>query len=186
MASSSSSNLSRVLAPIRRRIDNMVSRGVWRRGDDGKKMQEGQVSLLKNEVRDRVERWQNYGITSVPHEGAETVVMFVGGSRDHPMIMAVDDRRYRKKDMEAGEVALYTDEGDYVHIKRGRIVEIKAGSLLKIDAPEVTITGNLKVEGDIGIIVENGDVEAKVRLNTHEHTDVVTGSDLTGPPKEDT
>lgn len=186
MASSSSSNLTRALRPITQRISNMVSRGIWRRGDDNKKMQEGQVSLLKGEVRDRVEHFQQYGFTHVPLEGAEVVVVSVGGSRDHMFVLAVDDRRHRKKGMKPGEVALYTDEGDYILLKRGRVLEIKCGSQVIIDAPEVVITGDLKVQGETGIIVENGDVEAEVKLNTHVHSGVVSGGDTTNEPVEGT
>lgn len=124
--------LQRLLRPLRTQLSNMVARAVVRLADDAKKMQVLQVVILDGETREGVERFQPYGLTSVPLDGAEAVVLAVGGRRDHLLAVVVDDRRHRKKDLAAGEVALYTDEGASVHLKRGRIVvtddEIRLGS----------------------------------------------------------
>jgi phage gp45-like len=60
----------------------------------------------------------------VPLAGAEAAVLFVGGIRDHALVVAVDDRRYRKTGLQPGEVALYTDQGAYVLLKRGSVLEV--------------------------------------------------------------
>lgn len=138
-----------LIAPIARRVRLMVSRAVVQLINDGAKMQELQVLLLSDELRARVERFQNYGFTSVPLAGAEALVVSVGGSRSHPVAVAVDDRRYRKRDLQPGETAIYTDEGDYVLLKRGRVVEVKAGTKVLIDAPLAECTGDLHVMGNI-------------------------------------
>jgi phage baseplate assembly protein V len=122
----------RMVAPLRTQIANLVARAVVKLVTDSVKMQVLQLEVLDGETRDGCERVQQYGLTSVPLEGAEAVVLFVGGRRDHPLVVAVDDRRHRKKDLQPGEVALYTDEGATVYLKRGRIViddsEIRLGS----------------------------------------------------------
>lgn len=124
--------INRMLAPLRTRVANLVARAVVKLVDDAVRMQKLQLQVLADETRDGCERVQQYGFTSVPLEGAEAVVLFVGGRRDHGLVVAVDDRRHRKKDMAPGEVALYTDEGAAVYLKRGRIVviddEIRLGS----------------------------------------------------------
>lgn len=121
-----------MLRPLRQQVTNLVARALVTLVDDSTKMQGVQVTILEGETRDGCERFQQYGLTSVPLEGAEAVALSVGGRRDHVLIVAVDDRRYRLKDLVAGEVALYTDEGAKVHLKRGRIVvtdsEIRLGS----------------------------------------------------------
>lgn len=132
--------LDRLLAPLRRRVGNMIARAVVRLVNDGAKIQALQLSVLANETRDGVERFQQYGVTSVPHDGAEAIVLFVGGERAHGVAVAVDDRRYRKKGLKPGEVALYTDEGDHILLKRGRIVEVVAGAKLDVSAPEVVVS----------------------------------------------
>lgn len=124
--------LHRLLAPLRTRLANLLARAVVQLVDDAPKMQVLQLGVLTDETRSGVERIQQYGLTSVPLEGAEALVVFLGGRRDHGIAVAVDDRRHRMKDLAPGEVALYTDEGAAVHLKRGRIVvtdsEIRLGS----------------------------------------------------------
>lgn len=132
----------RMLAPLQTRIANMVSRAVISRVDDSKKMQIVQLAILEDEVHDDIERVQNYGFTSVPQEGAEAAVVFVGGGRDHGLAVAVDDRRYRVKGLQAGEVAVYTDQGDKIVIKRGGTIEITAATKVVVNAPLAELTGN--------------------------------------------
>jgi phage baseplate assembly protein V len=127
--------LTRLLQPIRTRLDNMVARAVVQLVNDGTKLQVVQLSILDGETREGCERFQSYGLTSVPLDGAEAVVLFAGGRRDHGLVIAVDDRRYRLKGMQGGEVALYTDEGDRIHFKRGGTIEVKAATKVIVDAP---------------------------------------------------
>lgn len=119
----------RLTAPLYRRVMLMVSRLVVNVVHDSLKLQEVQIGLLDDETRDGVERFQNYGMTSVPLPGAEGVCVFVGGNRDHGLILAVDDRRYRIQGLEGGEVALYTDEnlapdGHRIVLKRNNLIEV--------------------------------------------------------------
>jgi phage baseplate assembly protein V len=130
----------KLLRPITTRISNLVSRAVVALVDDSKRIQDVQLSVLKGETREGVERFQEYGFTSVPHPGAEAVVLFPGGSRDHGLCVAVDDRRYRLKGLEDGEVAIYTDEGDKITIKRGGMIEISCATKAIIKAPLIDLT----------------------------------------------
>lgn len=124
--------LQKLLEPLRTRISNLVARAVISAVVDTKKMQVLQLQVLEGETREGCERVQQYGFTSVPFAGCEAVVLFLNGNRDHGLVVATDDRRYRLKSLQPGEVALYTDEGAAVHLKRGRIVvtdeEIRLGS----------------------------------------------------------
>lgn len=132
----------KLLKPLRDAISNLVSRAVVNRVDDARKVQELQLDVLAEETRDGVERFQEYGFTSVPLEGAEAVVLFVGGRRDHGLAVAVDDRRHRPTGLQPGEVAVYTDQGDKVIIKRGGTIEVTASTKVKVDAPLVELAGN--------------------------------------------
>lgn len=135
-------NFARILKPLENRIRNMVARAVVSLVDDSQRMQLLQVGLLADEDRDGIERVQNYGFTSVPQSGAEAVVLFVGGRRDHGLAVAVDDRRYRVKDLQAGEVAIYTDQGDKIHIARGGTITVTASTKVTVNAPIVELAGN--------------------------------------------
>lgn len=130
--------------PILNRLANLISRVVLSRVDDSKKMQIVQLTALDGETRENVERVQNYGFTSVPKPGAEGVAVFVGGYRDHGLVLAVDDRRYRLKDLQAGEVAVYTDQGDKVVIERGGTIRVTASTKVVVAAPLVELAGSTR------------------------------------------
>lgn len=124
------------------RLANIVSRVVLRRVDDSKKMQLVQLTALEGETRADVERVQNYGFTSVPQEGAEAVTLFPGGFREQGLVIAADDRRYRLTGLQAGEVAIYTDQGDKVVIERGGTIRVTAATKVVVVAPLVELAGN--------------------------------------------
>lgn len=168
----------------------MISRAVVALVDDARQMQELQIELLDEEARGTAERFQQYGFTSVPLPGAEAIGLAVGGTRSHMVVLAVDDRRYRKRGLQEGETALYTDEGDYVLLKRGRIVEVKAGTRLRVDAPEAIYTGNLHVEGSItcdnDVSDKNGSMqEMRDTHNVHTHGGIQGGSSNTAAPNQE-
>lgn len=147
----------RLMGPVWRRIRLLVSRGVLKLVDDSLKLQGVQVSLLGGEPA-WAERFQDYGYTSHPHPGAEAIVAAVGGARAHLVALAVDDRRYRMKELAQGEVAMYDDLGNVIVFKRDKI-QVQAVQHLEVTAPtchitattthdgNVTINGNLKVTG---------------------------------------
>lgn len=103
--------VSRIIAPLRRRVQLMVGRAVLSVIDDTKKVQTVKVDLLSDEVSEDVERFQNYGHTAVPFKDCEAVVVFVGGSRAHGIIVATDDRAKRPTGLAEGDSALYNGNG---------------------------------------------------------------------------
>lgn len=143
--------MEQLLRPLRTRILNLVARAVVQLVADDGGLQIVQLGVLDTETRDGCERMQEYGLTSRPHPGAEAAVMFVGGRRDHGLVVAVDDRRYRLKSLQEGEVALYTDEGDHVKLSRGRIVEVVAGTRVRVQAPDATFSGNVEIAGTLQV-----------------------------------
>lgn len=131
---------------ILRQVHGLAARCVLKLVSDGLKMQAVQVALLAGETADDVERFQNYGFTSVPLAGAEGVCLFLGGAREHGVVVAMDDRRYRIKGLEGGEVAIYTDEGASVILKRGKLIEatcdvfrVLADSRVELLAPVIAM-----------------------------------------------
>lgn len=145
--------MDKMLGPLVRRIRLALGRGIVRLVADGGGIQTVQLDLMANETRSKVERFQEYGFTSHPLEGAEAAVIFMGGNRDHGIVIAVDDRRYRLKALEAGEVAIYTDEGDKIHLKRGKIIEISTDELI-VNA-ETRVTFNTPLVRASGDIIDN-------------------------------
>ncbi len=103
----------------------MLSRGNIVSADDSKLMQTVSFRGLTNELL-TAERFQTYGHTSVPlppsdaagAQAPEVVVGFIGGDRSHQVVVAVDDRRYRMKNLQPGESANHDDQGQNTHIAR--------------------------------------------------------------------
>lgn len=146
----------RLLRPLRRGLAHLVSRAVVTLVNDAAKMQALQVSLLADETLDGVEHWQPYGFTAHPLPGAEALVLAVGGHRAHSVVVSCGDRRFRLTGLEAGEVAIYTDEQDKIHLRRGRVIEFETGTLnvkattaVHFDTPLITSTGRIESTGDM-------------------------------------
>lgn len=142
---------------LRRAVMSVV-RGVLSAVNDAPQAQELQLQLLAGETADAMERFQEYGLTSVPFAGAEAVMVCVGGLRSHGIVIAVEDRRYRLKGLTAGEVALYDDQGQVVHLARSGIqitttkdVTITAGGDL-----QASITGNAVISAESVALAETG------------------------------
>lgn len=126
------------------RVRGMIGRAIVGLVNDAMKMQSLQVTIMAGQTPDDVERFQNYGHTSVPLPGAESIALAIGGSTGHTVVIAVDDRRFRLTGLQGGEVALYDDLGHKVHLTRDGIVLDGAGHLVKMVNLE-----KLRVESDI-------------------------------------
>ncbi len=82
------------------------------------------------------EYFQHYGFTSRPQAGAEGIVIV----RDNHIVMiASDDRRYRIS-LADGEVALYDDVGQKVHLTRDGL-EVESPLKVTVTAPQVDVEG---------------------------------------------
>lgn len=93
------------------------------------------------------ELFQQYGFCSRPLPESEGILLFIGGV-DNAIVIATEDRRYRLS-LQDGEVGLYTDEGDHVHLKRGKEMLIHSGNRVKIEAANtVEVTAPAVILGD--------------------------------------
>lgn len=175
----------KILRTPLQRIALSIARAIIRVVDDSLPIQSVQAALLSDETRDRVERMQEYGFTSVPFPGCRSVAVFVGGDRSHGIVIACDDPQNRKRNLQPGEVSIYTDEGDYIMLKRGKVVEvntetllIKASQKVRMETPMLETTGDL-----IDRVDENGNTMRGMRdiFNSHTHPENDNGGP-TGTP----
>jgi phage baseplate assembly protein V len=113
----------------------MVARAVVRVVDDTPSRQRLQVRALEDEDIDDGERWQQYGFSSVPLTGADAVVLFPGGDRGHPLVIAVDDRRHRPSGGDPGDVVVYHHDGARIHLQANGdvVISAKPGAKVFID-----------------------------------------------------
>jgi phage gp45-like len=113
-----------------RRAFISISRGTIVKADDTKRWQEVEVRGELGERYKNVEHVHPYGFSATPkppaddktHEAAEAIIVFPDGSRSHPIVLAVGDRRYRLQLKGDGEVALHDDQGQQVYLARDRVV----------------------------------------------------------------
>ena len=121
------------------RIMHLAARVTLNVGDDLKMMQEMFIDGMNSDMRKAVERIQSFGFSSVPlprdesekqqtasangienpkGAAAEGIALFLGGQRNHPVIIGVDDRRHRPMGMKPGENAQYDDQGQMTLLRR--------------------------------------------------------------------
>lgn len=163
-------------AKLLRRIRLAIGRAVLEAVDDSAGIQLVRLHGHAGEdVLDRVERFQSYGLTSRPKPGAEAIAVQVGGSRSHLVVLAIDDRRVRLRNLGAGEVALYDDAGNEVRLKQDGTISVIGDSEVTVDAPSVTITGSGSVSIDGAAVT----IRSREFL-AHTHSGVQTGGGTTG------
>ncbi|UVM74932.1 phage baseplate assembly protein V [Pseudomonas alvandae] len=162
-------------------VKNMLARGTVVLVDALKKMQSLQMRLTAGELKDNAEHFEPYGFTSNPLAGAEVLTAFIGGDRSHAVVLVAADRRYRIQSLKPGEVAIYTDEGDKIHFKRGRIIDIetdtlniKATTAVNFETPVINQTGQIVSDGD--------QLAGGISQINHVHTGVQAGSGQSGAP----
>jgi phage gp45-like len=129
------------------RAMHQMVRFTLNKGNDNPMMQELHFDGMNSDGRDKVERMQNYGFSSTPlprdeggdqtppggssgggavgdkigeilGQAAEGLCMFVGGQRNHPVCIGVDDRRHRPMGLKPGENAQYDDIGQMTLLRR--------------------------------------------------------------------
>jgi len=162
----------RLMRPLTTRVANVVGRGVVLAVDASTKLQTVQVECLPGEIRDAVEHFEGYGMTARPLVGAEVVIVSLNGRREHAIALDAADRRYRPRDLVAGEVAVYNHTGAKVVMKvNGDIVLVPGeGGKIRLSA-DTEVSGTLRASTDV---VANG-----TSLHTHRH--VVQGANSAGP-----
>jgi phage baseplate assembly protein V len=146
---------------------------------------------LAGETMQDNELFQHYGYTSNPPAGTMAVVVPVGGRTSHGIVIATEHSTYRLKALRQGEVALYTDEGAKIVLKRGRIIEaecdvyrvnckvyeINAAEKSDFNTPMVTasqeFTAEKQIHGNGGMAIKGG-TGASFQGNVSQ-----TGGDIT-------
>lgn len=174
---------------LERTIQNLLARAVVTGLNTASKCQTLQVELMPGEPKENVEHLEPYGFTSAPLTGAEGFALFPDGDRSLGVILMVADRRYRIKGLQAGEVAIYTDEGDSIILKRGKTMVLQTDNLeantktcafnatekITLNSPLVEATKDVKAGGDMSD--KKSSMQAlRDTYNNHDHdeTDSVT------------
>lgn len=123
---------------------DMLARGEITAVNNAGLRQTIQATGFADELLDNVERFQPYGLFSVPVPGSETLLLFVGGQRDHAISTVVDDPALKSVAnvlaLTPGEVAIVGAGGASVTLRANGTVQITGNTV---------ITGNLAVTGTV-------------------------------------
>lgn len=165
---------------MRQMMAGALARGVVVLANSARMLQSLQLRITAGEFKDDMEHLEPYGFTSCPHSGAEALAGFLG-DRSHGVVIMVADRRFRLKGLKPGEVGMYTDEGDYLVFKRGRVIEVetvtlkvKAETAVEFDTPVIRTTGRIESDGD--------QVAGGISQIEHVHDNVLNGPGSTNRP----
>jgi len=163
------------------RIKGLLARGVISLISDGGQYQFAQVEVMAGEVKADVQRFQNFGFTGNPPGGSIALVGFLGGDRDHPVILYAEDPATRKSGLKAGESAVYNAFKDFIHLKENGEVEIKCKNLI-VNASEGVRMASPRVETTHDLIdrTEDGNIKTINDMrNSHDgHKHLSNGDDV--------
>jgi len=101
------SDFNRILNPLKAKIRGLVIRGLVVLVDDSSGIQRVKVSGMAGELKQGVERLQQYGHSSNPPGVTEAVLVCLGGDRDNMVCIGTDSRLTRKKNLQPGESTIY-------------------------------------------------------------------------------
>lgn len=167
--------------------------------NDDPALQLAQGPGLAGEQVQAVEILQQFGFSSGVPADSQLIVLPLAGRSSASVVIATEHGAYRLK-VGPGEARMYSQDGAYVHIKAGRVIEmdcdnlhinvkeqatITAGQGVTLDTPLTTVTGNLTATGENGNSVSmtanvsvNGDIAQQGSMtSTGDH--VAGGISLT-------
>lgn len=186
----------RMLRPITRRISSMVVRAVVVEVVEDLQRQGLQLRMENDESGDNIERFQQYGFSSVPPQDSEAIVAALYGNLGQRIALAVEKKELRPKG-DPLDVFLYHAEGHSMRLtKDGKLIISVTDAILEasngftIISPQTLIDGPLHVTGgistDLGIYA-SGVIASDTDLTSggfsylgHKHRDAETR--LTTPP----
>ena len=115
----------------------------------GAAMQLAQAEGLAGETVQAAELCQQFGFTSGPPKGTQLIILPLGGSTAHSVVIATENGAYRV-DVASGEACVYSQWGDKVHLKKELIevetktLRIKASEQVIFETPNISMNGFTK------------------------------------------
>ncbi|MGG6043230.1 phage baseplate assembly protein V [Salmonella enterica] len=140
-------------------------RGVLTRVNSTGPAQTIQGKGLGSEQLQDMELFQHYGFTSNPLPGTMAVVLPINGKTSHGIVIATEHGRYRLKELKPGEVALYTDEGCNIVLKRGKVIEancddfiVNAKNKYSVNTADYDVNATNKANFDTPLLKATNDI----------------------------
>jgi len=152
-----------------RRIQLMSSWGRITFADDSQPAQLLQISLNDDETRDDTPRIAEFGLTSVPPDGSDVLVVFLGGDRSKGVVVATGHQASRPLGLTKGETMLYDLQGKHVYLTNaaGIVIEAAGSPVTVNNATVVTINASNSVVMQTPILKVSGDIQDNYQTNPH-------------------
>ncbi len=186
------SDILRVVDPIKRRIFNLVSRSVVESVDNTGTTQTMKVTALKDEILDKIERIQEFGLESYPSADgdAEAIIISLNGIRDVTFAIKTHNRKKRPTGLTEGGTCLYgedtaggvtnkitispTEDTITIEQKNGKKIVIGPTGITMLEGTEPFIKGTTFDSWITSTLL--------TIFNTHTHAGVTTGGGSTAVP----
>lgn len=140
--------------------------------DDTGPVHRAQMKGFPPETIDNMPVLQIYGLASHAMPGSDGLAIFASGDRSNGVIIATGNQQYRLRNLKAGEVALYDNQGNIVKLTANGI-EITAPTKLRVVTPRLEVTGDVVAGCD----------STHVSVLNHRHKDTQPGGGLSGVPQ---
>lgn len=135
----------RLAGPLKMAVMMIIGRCVLLATQDEKGIQTINASVLAGEILTNIERFHDYGFTGhAPANSSEGVIVFPMGNRENGICIKMDNREFRLKNLAQGEVALYTDEGDTIEMRRENNIIVNCSNKVTVNA-----TNEIEMNTDI-------------------------------------
>jgi len=109
--------LSNAIAPLKRQVQLMIGRAIITTINDSPGIQQVNLKIYADDVKDKTELFSQFGFVSSPPPGTECIMLSVGGNRDHGVVIATEHRDLRLKGLASGDSAQYNKNGKYIMLK---------------------------------------------------------------------
>lgn len=131
---------------ILRRLRVLLTFARVLRVDDSGPLQLIRIEGFIGELREDCPRIGEWGLASNPPDDSQAVVAALGGNRGQLVVLGVEDRGTRPKNLAKGESGLYSIGGNRVRLLPTGAIEIEgpAGSI------EIAPDGSLELAGPVG------------------------------------
>ncbi|HEX7851405.1 MAG TPA: phage baseplate assembly protein [Sphingomonas sp.] len=135
-------------------------------------------------IFDKIMRFGQFGVASVPPLNAGALMLHLGGDRSQTFVIATHDSPSRPKNLQPGDSALYDVRGAVIKLTAdgleidcaGKPARIHNFSSLRVEG-DLHVTGDVITRADATAVSVNGLRDA---YHQHKHSGVTTGSGLSG------
>ncbi|KPD17310.1 baseplate assembly protein [Burkholderia sp. ST111] len=155
---------------LARRVLLLVGRGrVSAPVNDAGPVQVLQAQINELETIDNLKRIAEFGFTSVPPQGSDVAIVFVGGDRGGGLVIGTNHQASRPTGLKSGETMIFTQDGKQIYLTASGGIFIKANNQpVEVDgATIVTINAATKIRAVTprfectGDIVDNCDTSGR-------------------------